>query len=1118
MDTVLGGRSGNHDAFLASLAMETATLGDPASVLRFICEQTGRHLGLARAVFARIDEDGLTLHASDWTNGLPSIAGTHMIAPGTAPWQRGETLVRAGSAEQGCDVLTAGSGAAILVPVSGNRRPSALFALCDLGARAWTQADIQLAEQLAAFAWRMTTHLGAIEILRESEEQFRTMADNMPAICWVSGKDGAAHWMNRAGIDFFGQLENQVETVIHPDDAGLVGAAWDKARRDEESLEMTVRTRGADGVYRPLLSRAHPIRDENGTLVRWCGVQMDLSEEHTRKRHEELLRALSEATRETSDAAEILAQTAERLGRHLGVSSVAFAETDPRDRSRYVIERDWNDGTTPSVVGAWRMADYRQLNDCYRRGQTVVSMDVLSDPMFDAETARRLIAFGLRSGINVPLIVEGELVAVLLVQHRSPREWSTDEVKIVEDIAERTWAWLNRARAERALRERERNQAALLAWTDSIRHDRQPRSILALTMALVGTELGVARANYAEANSAGDTLVVVNDWVDGAASVIGQAFPLTALGAAVVAEHVAGMPFHTADAHADPRFDPETLALYDAVSARAFISVPLVKAGRLIAVLSVQSATTRHWSDTEVQFLREIAERTWAVLEHARSEERLAESEALLAGFLENAPIGMYLKDSSGRFLRLNQESAAILGTSVDDAIGRTAADLLDPIIAGQIAALDVQALRHGTQSVELELPYRERQSSLLSVHFPVKLTDGETRVGGFTIDLTDRKRAEAALARSREALFQSEKLTALGSLLAGVSHELNNPLSIVVAQAVMLERKSAGTEVAERAAKIRKAADRCARIVQTFLAMARQKRPEREATDVNAVVSAALELAEYGLRIEGILVERQLTPELPMIAADADQLHQILVNLIINAQHAMSEPSLPQRKLSLRTWRNREGWIVVDVIDTGPGIPDVVRRRIFEPFFTTKSQGQGTGIGLSFSQGLAEAHGGRLELMQSAQGAHFRLSLPVDTHVRAALPEADFATPPISMRRALVIDDEPEIAEVLADFLGLEGFTCEIAHSGEQARERLREEDYDLIISDVRMPGIDGAHFFAWLKAEKPALVERTAFATGDTLGTDAAQFLREARRPVLEKPFMPAGIARLLQQMALT
>jgi nitrogen-specific signal transduction histidine kinase/CheY-like chemotaxis protein len=392
-------------------------------------------------------------------------------------------------------------------------------------------------------------------------------------------------------------------------------------------------------------------------------------------------------------------------------------------------------------------------------------------------------------------------------------------------------------------------------------------------------------------------------------------------------------------------------------------------------------------------------------------------------------------------------------------------------------------------------------------------------RTGGFTLDLTERKRAEAALARSREALYQTEKLTALGSLLAGVSHELNNPLSIVVAQAVMMERQSRGGELAERAQKIRKAADRCARIVQTFLAMARQKRPEREAVDLNAVAMAAFDLAEYGLRTDGIAASRDLAPALPTISADSDQLHQIIINLIVNAQQALAEAGAPDRTLTLRTALGEAaGTVILEVADNGPGVPEGSRRRIFEPFYTTKPQGQGTGVGLSFSQGLAEAHGGRLELVPAKRGACFRLTLPIDPAM--ALPAPTETAPPepeVPARRALVVDDEREIAESLADFLSIEGFACDIAIGGGDAQRRLAHGDYDLIVSDLRMPDMDGPQLHAWLAAERPDLVGRMGFATGDTLGSFAERFLDAVKRPVLEKPFMPDAVHRFLQQMDL-
>jgi len=550
--------------------------------------------------------------------------------------------------------------------------------------------------------------------------------------------------------------------------------------------------------------------------------------------------------------------------------------------------------------------------------------------------------------------------------------------------------------------------------------------------------------------------------------------------------------------------------------------VPLLTEGRLAGVISIHHNTPRAWSPTEVRLVCEIADRTHDLLQRARSEERLAESEALLAAFMENAPLGMHIKDEDGRFIRLNPELAQAMGQSADAMLGRRPAELLPPEVARQLEAIEDSARAGELASAEITGPRHDRWRSLLAIVFPIK-GKGRARTAGLTIDLTERKQAEDALARSREALFQTEKLSALGSLLAGVSHELNNPLSIVVAQSVMMERQARGTEIAERAQKVRRAADRCARIVQTFLAMARQKRPERKPVDINAVATAALDLTDYGLRQDRIAVVRDLSPVLPLLSADADQLHQIIVNLIVNAQQAMTGTDPAHRGLTVRTAMGLEaGTVTLEVCDTGPGVPREAARRIFEPFYTTKPQGEGTGMGLSFSLGLAEAHGGRLELVPPRAGkrggAHFRLTLPLDPAGPVARHGTDLAKPaPAGTRRALVIDDEEEIAEALTDFLSLEGFGCDIATSGAEAKQRLALGHYDLIVSDIRMPGVDGPQLHAWLSQKRPDLIARTGFATGDTLGSGAARFLDEARRPVLEKPFTPEAVRRFVAQLDL-
>src|ERR687892_331400 len=296
------------------------------------------------------------------------------------------------------------------------------------------------------------------------------------------------------------------------------------------------------------------------------------------------------------------------------------------------------------------------------------------------------------------------------------------------------------------------------------------------------------------------------------------------------------------------------------------------------------------------------------------------------------------------------------------------------------------KARRSGAAGVhEHHLADREAYSWIMSIRFPLRDEGGAiSHIGAFAVDITERKRIEAELDRQSALLHQNEKLSALGSLLAGVAHELNNPLSLVVGYAGLLEEMAPDSATKERAIKVRVAADRCARIVRTFLAMARNKPRAPSSVQLNQVVEDALDIVAYGLRTADIAVERALAPDLPPVHGDADQLHQVLANLLVNAQQALQTVPLPRR---LRAATGSDGEAVwVAIVDNGPGIPPSIVNRIFDPFFTTKPQGVGTGVGLSVSHGIITAHGGQI-LVESEPGAGSTFTVRVP---RARAGQAD--------------------------------------------------------------------------------------------------------------------------------
>ena len=423
--------------------------------------------------------------------------------------------------------------------------------------------------------------------------------------------------------------------------------------------------------------------------------------------------------------------------------------------------------------------------------------------------------------------------------------------------------------------------------------------------------------------------------------------------------------------------------------------------------------------------------------------------------------------------------------------------------VVGESICQEVSARRKDGTPLELE------------VHGVPMQYQGKPHVLTITRDVTDKKRAAAELARQRESSYQREKLAALGSLLAGVAHELNNPLSVVVARAVLLEEQG---DSATRAAalKIRTAAERCARIVRMFLAMARQQRPERGPVAINDVVSAALDITAYAVSTSSIEVELDLAAGLPLIHADADQLHQVLLNLIINAQQSLQDHPEPRRIRVQTRFDGAADAIRIVVADNGPGIPPSLRARIFEPYFTTKPTGMGTGVGLAVSLGVVEAHGGTLGVECPEQGgAVFTVMLPVTcTEAGEAAVAAAWSADP-SRLTVLVVDDEADIRDALQEILAGARHRVVTASSGREALERMAAERYDAILTDIRMPDIDGRALYQEIQRRWPGQAGRVVFVTGDTLASALREFVSQSGRPVIEKPFLPSEVRRIVAEL---
>lgn len=394
--------------------------------------------------------------------------------------------------------------------------------------------------------------------------------------------------------------------------------------------------------------------------------------------------------------------------------------------------------------------------------------------------------------------------------------------------------------------------------------------------------------------------------------------------------------------------------------------------------------------------------------------------------------------------------------------------------------------------------------------------SDGR-RVEAVMRDVTERKKLQDQARDVFQQLLQADKLASLGQTMSGVAHELNNPLATILACAERL----CGRELDDRTRRdldaIHHAAERAARIVRNLQMFARKRHTTRTTVELNQVVRETLALRAHEQRAANVRILDGLAAGLPPVFADPHQIQQILLNLIVNAEQAMLAAH-GRGTLILRSWQDLDrDAVVLEVNDDGPGVPEDVQSKIFDPFFTTKSVGKGTGLGLTVAYAIAREHGGQLSVRSGGdRGASFLLELPV-SGAMVRVPDAIPTQPPPAVppgARALVVEDERALGEAVAATLTDEGFRVDRADNGEEALTRLRDQHYDVIICDLKMPKVDGMAFFAEVSKKMPNVARRLVFMTGDVAGTEAERFLEESGCRWIPKPFRLRDLVRVAKE----
>lgn len=383
-------------------------------------------------------------------------------------------------------------------------------------------------------------------------------------------------------------------------------------------------------------------------------------------------------------------------------------------------------------------------------------------------------------------------------------------------------------------------------------------------------------------------------------------------------------------------------------------------------------------------------------------------------------------------------------------------------------------------------------------------------------------------LARARE---QRDRRAALATLLGNVAHELNNPLGILLGQADLLAETVESGPLKDRARKVMQATERCAGMIKDFLMVARRQPRDQQKVDVARLLRDAVQALAPALEADRIEVDVQVEEPTPTVIGDREQLRHAIANLLGNAHHAMQDTTGPRRLTCTIRLDPASHRLHLAIADTGCGVPEPLHARIFEPFFGAFPTKRGSGLGLTVVQSVVEGHGGTVEVASSLDaGATFTIALPVMAPAEDlldGLPTARGRTAPAGVEplvsppapaggaSILLVEDKPEVATMLTDMLSIDGHHVDTAVDGLRALDRLEEIAYDVVLSDVRMPGLDGPGLYEELERRHPRLRQRVIFCTGEALAPDVQRRLDRLQAPVISKPFAMDDLRRALRSV---
>jgi PAS domain S-box-containing protein len=675
------------------------------------------------------------------------------------------------------------------------------------------------------------------------------------------------------------------------------------------------------------------------------------------------------------------------------------------------------------------------------------------------------------------------------------------------------------AKAERALRASEERLRLLNDLGEATRVVADPEQIMPVALAVLGRHLGVSRCAWAHVEEDGDSFTIPHDYTDGCPSIVGH-YQLSLFGPRAVAELRQGRTLVVRNVDTELSRD-EGATTFNAINSKAIICCSLVRHGVFRAMMAVHQITPRDWTDSEIALVQEVVERCWATIEQRVAEAKLRHSEALLRIAGHTAHLGGWRIEVPSLRLTWSDEMRPIhdlpAGTTPGLEQGiqyylpeyrdivRT--KLRDCASEGTPFDLELQLLTAiGRRIWVRAIGQAERN-----------LAGTIVAVRGALQEITERKQTESQL-------LVSDRMASVGSLAAGVAHEINNPLASLAANLALADqeitdlsaRVPVSPELLNELRDAREGAERVRMIVRDLQLFSHSEQDRSGPVDVEQALESTMRLAWNEVRHRARIV--RVYGKVPLVEANEARLGQVFLNLIVNAAQSIPEGNCEGNEIRLETAIGPGNRVTISIADTGSGMTAEVQHRLFTPFLTTKPVGVGTGLGLSICHRLVTTMGGALAFSSEVgRGTVFRVVLPIAQPRAKAERVAPVMTPPAVSRRGrvLVIDDEVVLAHTVRRILG-ESHDVVPIDSAQEALVLFRSgQRFDVIFCDLMMPQVSGMDLHAELSRIEPDQAQKMVFMTGGAFTPRARDFLATVSNRRIEKPFNIQGMRSLVADL---